>query len=124
MMRPESYRKAYVVHFCWILTEEMAERYQLNYSHTFGNIKEHEKTVQEKIFWEIMNGVDDKIVNEKTCWFCKENEIMDNPTFFLTYAEVIKNLNYLGYLKIWFLDHCEKIYQDFSLANELKMISI
>ena len=44
----------------------MAEKYQLNYSYTFGNIKEHEKTVQEKIFWEIMNGVDDKIVNEKT----------------------------------------------------------
>ena len=65
-MRPEKDRKAYVVNFCWILTEEMAEKYQLNYSYTFGNIKEHEKTVQEKIFWEIMNGVDDKIVNEKT----------------------------------------------------------
>ena len=65
-MRPENDRKAYVVNFCWILAEEMAEKYQLNYSYTFGNIKEHEKTVQEKIFWEIMNGVDDKIVNEKT----------------------------------------------------------
>ena len=56
-MRPENDRKAYVVNFCWILAEEMAEKYQLNYSYTFGNIKEHEKTVQEKIFWEIMNGV-------------------------------------------------------------------
>ena len=65
-MRPENDRKAYVVNFCWILAEEMAEKYQLNYSHTFGNIREHEKTVQEKIFWEIFNGVDDKIVNEKT----------------------------------------------------------
>ena len=79
------YRKAYVIHFCWISAEEMAEKYQLNYLQTFGNIKEHEKTVQENIFWEIMNGIYDKIINEKTARFCKENEIMDNPIFFLTY---------------------------------------
>ena len=120
-MRPENDRKAYVVNFCWILTEEMAEKYQLNYSYTFGNIKEHEKTVQEKIFWEIMNGVDDKVVNEKTCTFCKENYIMDNPPFFLTPDELIKNPLDLGYLKRWFLDNCEKIYQDTSMINELKL---
>ena len=71
-----------------------------------------------------MNGIDDKTINEKTARFCKENEIIDNPTLFLTYAEIIKNLNDLGYLKEWFLDHCEKTYQDSSLVNELKMISI
>ena len=124
MVKPEMIRKAYLIHFCWISAEEMSEKYQLDYLQTFGNIKEQEKTVQENIFWEIMNGIDEKIINEKTARFCKENEIMDNPTFFLTYAEIIKNLKDLDYLKKWFLDHCEEIYRDSSLINELKMISI
>ena len=124
MVRPELIRKAYFIHFCWISAEEMAEKYQLEYLQTFGNIKEQEKTVQENIFWEIMNGIDEKIINEKTVRFCKENEIMDNPTFFLTYAELIKNLKNLDCLRKRFLDHCEEIYQDSSLINELKMISI
>ena len=123
MIRSESYGKAHVVYFCWVLAEEM-EKYQLNYLQTFGDIIEHEKTVHEIFFWEIMNGIDDKIINEKTARFCKENEIMDNPTFFLTHTEILKNLNDRDYLKIWFLEHCEKIYQNSSLINELKMISI
>ena len=123
-MSPEKYRKAYVVNFLMILAEEMAEKYQLNYSNTFGNIKENEKTLQEKIFWEIVNGVDDKIVNEKTCRFCKEMEIMDSPNIFMTHTEIINNQVNFDYLKKWFLDECEKNYQHSSLIDELKMITI
>ena len=43
-------------------------------------------------FWEIMNGIDDKITNEKTVRFCKGNEIMNNPTFSLKNNEILKNL--------------------------------
>ena len=46
---------------------------------------------------------------------------MDNPPFFLTPDELIKNPLDLDYLKRWFLDNCEKIYQDTSMINELKL---